>query len=196
MLSIKRKSKWRFKTSSSGGIDIGFVGVSAGNVTLISPQGQETKFHYSGVGGGASVGITLAQGQFKLPVSANFAAEAFPSAGQLFILHTYPGQELRRSDITGGCVIGEISGNSIVGGSATAMLLGMQQKFIERDIESDLVQLGLVAGYGGPGGKVLVEALDKVGLLQNSATAVLIMAGYGISASVGAGITGRIGTLS
>jgi hypothetical protein len=188
MLSIKRKSKWRYKTAASAAINAGFVGVSMGVITLISDKGQETKFHYKAMGGGGGVG-------FKLPITGSFAAEAFPSVGQLYMLTSYHGQELRRNDITGGCAIAEISASSVFGASASVLLLGMEQINVERDIVNDLAQLALIAGYGVVG-QGMVEALDKAGWLANSATALLIMAGVGGSTNVSASGMASVGWLT
>src|ERR1051325_606572 len=119
MLRVKRKSDWSYKTSSSGGLGLGFVSVGIGSITLNSPAGYEVVFTYKSLGAGISEGLGLPKS-----INVGFSREEYPSIGQLFVLEQFEGWELEARDIEGLCVIVEVSAAAGDGASFTAMVLG------------------------------------------------------------------------
>jgi hypothetical protein len=99
---------------------------------------------------------------------------------------------LQRQDIAGWCLSVEVSGAYFIGGSATAMLLGIPQVDLEQDTWSTLIQFGTLIGAG----ESAVDALDQFDVIKNSAKAFLIMTGISAGIQVGGGVTGNIGYLS
>jgi len=187
MLTYKGPSKWSFNTSAGTGIGAGFVAVGSGYVDLNDPEGHPNRFFYTVVGGGLSLGASVLQGG---SVSGSLAA--FPSYGTLGILGSFGGSELQRQDIAGACLSVEISGAYFIGGSATAMLLGIPQVDLEQDTWSTLIQFGTLIGLG----ESAVDALDQFDVIKNTAKAFLIMTGINAGIQVGGGVTGNIGYLS
>jgi hypothetical protein len=187
MLTIKGPSKWSYDTSAGVGVGAGFVAVGSGYVDLKDPQGQGNRFFYSVFGGGLSLGVTQMQGG---SVAGSLAD--FPSYGAIGILGSFGGTELQRQDIAGLCLSIEVSGAYFIGGTATAMLLGIPQVDVEQDTWSTLIQFGTLIGAG----ESAVEALDYFDVIRNSAKAFLIMTGINAGIQMGGGVTGNIGYLS
>ncbi len=183
MLAIKKESAWKFVTSSSGGLGIEFFAAEGGVIYLQNPAGDTIPFKYGAAGAGLSFGFKLPKiGKLRIPIKGKSAAGViapadFPNAGKIFILDTFAGDELTRSDITGVCEFLEIGGGLIAGGSGTAMLLGMNPVW-------------LAAFLGGPLGMVAAN----IGL-QHSATAILVMAGVTAGIQAGAGGAAFLGGL-
>ncbi len=58
------------------------------------------------------------------------AAEAFPSFGKVFVSDALVSRDLTEDDITGPCMYTEVGGGLVVGGSATALLFGLDPKLL------------------------------------------------------------------
>jgi hypothetical protein len=179
MLVIKKESAWRFLTSSSGGIGVEFVAAEGGSIYFQDPNGVTVTYRYGAAGAGVSAGLKLpkiGKLQFKgKSVGAAVAPAAFPNVGKLYILDSFPGDELSRSDITGVCMFAEVGGGVVVGGAGYAMLLGMSPLWLAAQASSAIMPpVMLYADYQ---------------MLQ-SATAVLFMAGLnaGLIAGIGAAV--------
>ena len=180
MIPIKKESAWQFVTSSSGGIGVEFVLAEGGAIYLRDPSGGLVTFRYGAAGAGVAAGFKLpkiGKLQFRLRgknVGAAVAPAAFPNVGKLYILDWFPGNELTRSDLTGVCMFAEAGGGLFVGGSGTAMLLGMSPAWWAGTLAS------------APLPPLMVYTNYK---MFQSATAVLLMAGInaGLMAGVGAG---------
>lgn len=181
---VRMKSKWEFDTSSSAGIGVEFVVAEGGSIYLKDPSGQRVTFRYGAAGAGWSTGLKLPKiGKLQLKgrgVGAAVAPAAFPNIGCVYILDSFPGSELTRSDITGVCVFAEIGGGVVVGGSGTAMLMGMDPALLAAMMASALVPPA--------------AAYFDYELFQ-SATSVLIMAGINAGIQAGYGIAGYVGGL-
>lgn len=175
---IKKESEWKFVTSSTGGLGVEFIAAEGGIIYMTDPSGSPVSFKY----GAAGVGITYG---FKLPkigkvdvkvlgktVGAAAAPSFFPNTGVMYVLDSFDGDELERSDITGVCQFVEVGAAMFVGGSATAMLVGM----------SPIWLAGIAMGPASP------FYYPSVYKLVSSATGVLLMAG--INASIMAGVGG------
>lgn len=127
-------SKWEFITSSTGGVGVAFVAVEGGKIFMKSPQKAAVSFYYGAAGVGLSAGLKLPKiGKVQVRgkgVTAAIAPASFPNMGQLYVLDSFKGDDLTISDIQGACVFVEIAGGIIAGVSATAMLVGMDVRWL------------------------------------------------------------------
>jgi hypothetical protein len=182
LLTIKKESAWQFVTSSSGGVGVEFVAAEGGSLTFDDPNGATVSFPYGAAGLGLSAGFKLPKiGKLQVDgksVGAAISPAAFPNAGKLYILDTFDGQELGRSDITGVCMFVEVAGGLVAGGYATAMLLGMDPGY-----------LAAVAITPALINQIFLEKL------LNSATALLLMGGASVGVQAGGGIAAFVGGL-
>ena len=181
MVNILRNSKWKYNTSGSGGVGVEFVLAEAGKIILTDPSGTDVTFKYGAAGGGIAFGYKLPK-IGKLSVGAGIAPTALPSTGKVCILDTFKGRELTRDDITGVCMFVQVGGGLAVGGSAYAMLLGMDPMHLAAVVAST------GAGVMVPGAGTLLMGYAETKLLE-TATSMLFMAGMNVSyqAGVGAG---------
>ncbi len=185
MLKIRKKSGWSWVTSSSIGVSveiIAAVGAGKGSITLKSPTGIPTKFHYSYAGAGFGVGAKFSLGG---------STEEFVSAGVLYMTESFRGSELEAKNIAGGCLIAELSAGVIHGGSGSGMLLGMDLKDMQNEFRSDIGQLLIAAGTGNLG----LDIVEHMGWFRSSAKAVLFMGGTTQGANIGAAAMGNVGYL-
>jgi len=175
MLTVVKPSAWTFKTSSSGGIGVEFVSAEGGVLYFKDPQGTTVSFGYGAAGAGLAAGFKLPKiGKLAVNVSGKsvvgaVAPAAFPNAGKLYVLDTCPDSDLTVSDIRGVCLFGEIGGGLVVGGSATAMVLGMNPGWL----------------YALALDPMLAPVLEFQ-MLQ-SATAILLMSGMNAGVQAGGG---------
>jgi hypothetical protein len=179
MPSIKRKSDWKFNTSSTGEVSAGIVGAGGGSIDFIGPGGDAVKLHYVSVGAGLALGL-------KTPGNVNwtYAPGFYPNAGEIYILDSFNSYELTRSDLTGACDLAEVGAGVFWGVSGSVMLLGMS-------ILTTALEIQYGTGFPNPmspfgvWGWVLDKVLDKV--YPVSANAMLIVAGA--TTYTGAGIS-------
>ncbi len=184
MLFVKRESQWKFNTSSTGGLGVAFVAVAGGVIYCTAPGGAIVSFRYGAAGVGYSAGFKLPRiGKIQVQVwgksvgvGAAAAPAAFPNRGRIYISESFGRDELTRSDITGACMFVEVGGGLIVGGSGTAMLLGMNPLLLPTLMIHPPVAIGQ-------------------SLFVQSATAVLLMAGVNAGLVAGGGIAGFVGGL-
>jgi len=178
-------SQWKYVTASSGGLNILFAAGSGGSITLQDPQGKSESFRYGGLGAGIGFGARLPRlGKVNIAIRGKSvggagALEAFPSTGQVFVSDAIANRDLTRDDITGVCVFMEVSAGLIAGGSASAMLFGLDPKLLAISM----------AVSATPAGAVLGPLVMQRQLLQ-SAKGALVMAG--VNAGVQAGGSGAI----
>ena len=176
-LFVKKPSEWQFVTSSTGGVGVEFVAVEGGRIWLQDPGGKTETFRYGAAGVGLAAGLKLPKiGKLELKVrgksvGAALAPASFPNTGKVYVLESFTGNELTKDDITGVCMFAEVYGGLVVGGSATAMIFGMNPIWLAATLI--------------PGPSALASAK-----LLSTATGVLLMAGVnvGIQGGVGAGI--------
>jgi hypothetical protein len=182
MFGIKKESAWTFETSATGGVGVEFVAVEGGAIYLRDPKNKPVTLHFGAAGAGISWGIKLPKiGKVNLPkvrgktVGGVVAPAAFPNVGKLYILDTFRGAELTRRDITGACAFVEVYAGGVAGGSASAILFGMNPLWL--------------AGIAlGP----LAVTVTETKLLA-SATGLLLTAGLNVGVVAGAGIGGFLG---
>ena len=125
-------------------------------------------------------------------LSINLSTNDNFSAGQVYMLDSFTGDELAAKDFVGFCVFVEVSGTLVIkGGSAVAMLLGMEQQYMARDIEA----LAVYAGALQTGSQLAAEAAVRVLGLKFSGKAVLKMAGLNSSVGLGMSIIGGMGVI-
>jgi hypothetical protein len=193
MVLIKKTSAWTFNTSSSGGVGIEFFLAEGGSIYLKDPSGADVTFRYGAAGAGIAFGFKLPKvGKLDLKikgvsVGAGVAPSFLPSTGKVCILDSFKGDELTRDDITGVCMFVQVGGGLIVGGSAYAMLLGMDPVYLA----------GVAAAAGtmimpGMGTMLLPYAEQK---LLETATSILFMAGMNVSTQAGGGAGAFVGGL-
>ena len=184
-LFIKGESDWQFVTSSSGGIGVEFIAVEGGKIWLQDPDGNVITYYYAGAGAGLTAGFKLPKiGKIQVKVRGKsvggiVAPSSFPNGGKLYVLESFDGDELSSSDLTGVCMFAEVGGGLFAGGSATAMLLGM-----------DPVWLGAILATPWVSSPFFMTKLAR------SATALLVMAGINVGIQAGAGGAGFIGGLT
>jgi hypothetical protein len=184
MFGIKKESAWQFITSATGGAGVEFVAAEGGRIYLQSPAGGQVVFTYGGAGLGLSAGLKLPKiGRIQFrgrSFNVAGAPAAFPNTGAIYILDNFLGDELTQDDITGVCIFAEISGGLVGGGSATAMLLGMDPLWLA----------GVMVAAAAP----VLEPAAVTGLLA-SATGVLLMAGLNLGIQAGGGAAVYVGGL-
>lgn len=169
---IKKASAWSFDTFGSSGANVGVFAGSLGTVVLKNPQGKSVNFWYGGFGAGLGFGLKLGKLKIKLRASANVGPTAFRSTGKLYILDNLDHDELSKSDIQGPCAFFEVGGGLIGGGSGTAMLVGLDPKFLPMLTNPLLTQV-----------------------LVNSGKGLLLMAGFNVGMQAGGGGSALLGFL-
>jgi hypothetical protein len=183
MLTVTKRSSWKFVTSSSGGLGVDFVMGEGGILYLTDPHGVPVAFRYGALGAGVAAGFKLPKiGKAQINIKGRsvvgtVAPAAFPNGGVLFVLDTCKGGDLTQSDIRGGCLFVEVGGGLIAGASATAMLLGLSPAW-------------LLALAAAPEFAVVIDQ----NLLQ-SASGVLVMGGVNLGLQAGAGAGAFVGGL-
>lgn len=180
---IKRKSAWAFQTSSSGGLGVEFVAVEGGSIYFKDPSGMTIVFRYGAAGAGIAAGLKLPKvGKLQIQIKGKtvggaIAPAAFPNTGTLYVLDSFAGNELRRSDITGVCMFLEVGAGLIAGGAAYAMVLGMNPLYL-----AEMMAM--------PATMPIAEAM-----LLRSATSLLLMAGINVGVQAGGAAGGFVGGL-
>jgi len=180
---VKAESKWTFRTSSTGGLGVEFVAVEGGAIYLKDPAGAPQTFYYGSAGAGVAWGVKLPKlGKLELRVRGKsvggvIAPSAFPNHGALYIMDSFKGSELSRSDITGACIFVEFYGGLILGYSGTAMLLGVNPVW--------LAALAAMPLLSGP---------ELIGLVH-SARGLLLMRGFNAGVIGGGGAGAFVGGL-
>jgi hypothetical protein len=116
-----RKSKWKFKTSTSSSVSIEFIGGQNSSFVLTSPEGSNVTFRYLAGGAGVSAGANI---------GATGSTEDNWSVGDIFMTDGFSGRDLEVSDIEGACQIFDAGAGVIHGISGTVMALGIPTKSI------------------------------------------------------------------
>lgn len=112
------------------------------------------------------------------------AAEAFPSFGKVFVSDALVSRDLTEDDITGPCIYTEVGGGLVVGGSATALLFGLDPKLLALS----------VALNASPAASIIAAGTVNRQLLQ-SAKGAVVMAGMNADAQAGGGAAIYMGYL-
>lgn len=185
------ESRWRYVTASGGGVTVAFLAGSGGSITLLSPEGENVSFRYGGVGGGIGLGMRLPRfGKVNLNVKGKSksvggagALEALPSTGTVLVADGLVGRDLSRGDFTGPCMYVELGAGVIAGGSATAILFGLDPKLLA----------AVALASASPLTAALGASMSRQ-LLQSSRGA-LLMAGVNVGAQFGGGAAAYLGAL-
>jgi hypothetical protein len=150
---------------------LGAIAVEGGSLYFIDPNNNPQRFSYGAVGAGFSEKLKFGKvgRQLVIPVrgssvSGAVAPTSFRNAGVLLMTERVSSDELSRNDIQGLCGFIELSAGAGLGGSAYAMLLGMNPCY-------------------------LPLATTVPNLLMGSAAAILFMGGMSIDIQAGGGIT-------
>ncbi|MGY2286590.1 hypothetical protein [Pseudomonas gingeri] len=174
------ESHWQYQTASGGGLSVALLAGSGGSIILRSPQGENVSYRYGGVGVGVGFGARLPRfGKINIQVKGKSvggvgAAEAFPSTGKVYVSDALVSRDLTSDDITGPCLYTEVGLGLVVGGSATALLFGLDPKL-----------LALAAAVSSnPATSVIASATVNRQLLQ-SARGAVVMAGMNAGVQAG-----------
>lgn len=183
-------SHWQYVTASSGGVTVAFVAGSGGSITLQTPEGKNEEFRYGGVGAGVGFGARLPRfGKVNLNIKGKSvggagALESFPSDGKVFVADSIRDRDLTRDDITGACIFTEVGVGLAVGGSATAMLFGLDAKLLAL----------MIALNSNPLTQIYSSTVVQRQLMQ-SAKGALVMAGMNLGLQAGGGAAIYLGAL-
>jgi hypothetical protein len=202
MPGIRGESKWRFKTSGTGGVGWWLIAAEGGLLRLKDPHNNFVDFYFGGLGAGWSsakippflakflpkIVTTIVNGyisKIKLPPirdkspSGTIAPTLFFSEGWVYIMDTFKGDELSPSDIAGACMFVDVGAGLVAGHSGCVFLLGMNPLLLA----AALAAPNAIQSY------LIVKALE-------TATCIIPMHGnslgiIGISAAVYAGYFGQ-----
>jgi hypothetical protein len=180
------ESRWQYQTASGGGLTVVMVAGSGGSIILRSPQGEDVSYRYGGVGFGARLprfGKINIQIKGK-GVSGAGAAEAFPSTGKVFVSDALVNRDLTSDDITGPCMYTEVGVGLVVGGSATALLFGLDPKL-----------LALSVALSSNPATSLIASTTVNRQLARSAKGAVVMAGVNAGLQAGGGAAIYMGYL-
>jgi hypothetical protein len=214
MLRIKKRSAWEYLNSSGQSVTL-VISAGTGNIILGNPNGGKVSFRYASAGMG--LGAVL---QLPKSFSVSQSTSEMPSAGQVYLLDTFSGGELRTKDIAGCCLIGELSFGMVKGGYFTGMLLGIPPQDLGKELALDSVAFGMAQGAGGTLTDIAInEGLGEMGgiagaltggvagqmisankeaiaqRLHGNAKALLIMGGYNRGSQFGIGVSASVGYL-
>ncbi|AAY94238.1 hypothetical protein D3X12_30710 [Pseudomonas protegens] len=184
------ESKWLYQTASGGGLTVALVAGSGGSIILRSPQGKDVSYRYGGLGVGAGFGARLPRfGKVNIQVKGKSvggagAAEAFPSTGKVFVSDALRSSDLTEDDITGPCMYTEVGAGLVVGGSATALLFGLDPKLLAM----------AVALNSSPVTSIIASSRVNEQLMR-SAKGALVMAGMNAGVQAGGGAAIYMGYL-
>lgn len=183
------ESRWQYQTASGGGLTVVMVAGSGGSIILRSPQGEDVSYRYGGVGVGAGFGARLPRfGKVNIQIKGKSvggaaAAEAFPSTGKVFVSDALVERDLTSDDITGPCMYTEVGAGLVVGGSATALLFGLDPKLLALS----------VALSASPATMMAASIVNRQ--LVQSAKGALVMAGMNAGVQAGGGAAVYMGYL-
>ena len=184
------ESKWLYQTASGGGLTVALVAGSGGSIILRSPQGKDVSYRYGGLGVGAGFGARLPRfGKVNIQVKGKSvggagAAEAFPSTGKVFVSDALRSSDLTEDDITGPCMYTEVGAGLVVGGSATALLFGLDPKLLAM----------AVALNSSPVTSIIASSRVNEQLMRSTKGA-LVMAGMNAGVQAGGGAAIYMGYL-
>jgi hypothetical protein len=184
MIGIRKESAWKFVTSATGGAGVELFAAEGGCIYLQDPSGQNITFKFGGAGVGLSGRLEGAEDRKDHPSESAWeerrgrrGSRRLSERRHRYILESFSGQELSRSDLTGVCVFAEVGGGLVAGASATGMLLGVNPAW-------------LVATAAMPMAAVYTE----IELLK-SAKAMLLMAGLNVGYQAGGGAAAFVGAV-
>ncbi|MGX1176901.1 hypothetical protein [Pseudomonas sp. R151218B TE3479] len=184
------ESRWQYQTASGGGLTVVMVAGSGGSIILRSPQGEDVSYRYGGVGVGAGFGARLPRfGKINIQIKGKSvggagAAEAFPSTGKVFVSDALVSRDLTSDDITGPCMYTEVGVGLGIGGSATALLFGLDPKLLALSM----------ALSSNPATSLIASTLVNQRLAK-SAKGAVVMAGMNAGLQAGGGVAVYIGYL-
>ncbi|MDR6962025.1 hypothetical protein J2W43_006045 [Pseudomonas brassicacearum] len=184
------ESRWQYQTASGGGLTVVMVAGSGGSIILRSPEGEDISYRYGGVGVGVGFGARLPRfGKINIQIKGKSvggagAAEAFPSTGKVFVSDALVSRDLTSDDITGPCMYTEVGVGLGIGGSATALLFGLDPKLLA-------LSMALSAN---PATSLIASTLVNQRLAK-SAKGAVVMAGMNAGLQAGGGAAIYIGYL-
>lgn len=183
----RKESTWKFETAGSGGLGWGPASAEGGLIRLKDSRKNLVDFYFGALGVGWSHKLGIPKKLIKLPkfrnkeVTGTIAPTFFKTAGVVYILNTFKGDELSPSDIAGACMYVEGAGGLYVGYSGAAMLLGMNPLLLAAALAVPPTMLDLKY-------RILIKA-------YKTATCVLLMHGLTSGLIAGAGANVYVGYL-
>jgi outer membrane protein OmpA-like peptidoglycan-associated protein len=199
MFKIRKRSAWTWNSSAGTSVGVEFINVGKGTFSLTAPDGGVAEFSY------ATMGFGLGKGR---PLNQSSSTDTV-DVGRLYVLEKFAGAELTTSDIQGLCLVQEASIGAGVGASATAMLLGIPESSLPKEILKNTGAAGAGAQFALDHPEILLGPLgiiaqDKIGVLdkvlailneqlRSDAKALLVMAGSNKGQQLQAGISGSVG---
>jgi hypothetical protein len=178
------ESKWTFDTFETIDGSKGASAATGGKLFLKNPDGEGRQYQYIAVGRGAGFDLTDGYLKFMKDKNLGVAPDFFPSAGTVYKLPQFSGEELTEDDFAGVCLIYEAAAGvvGVVGG--TVMLLGGSTPKLAL-----LTASAPAAAAGGPTGLAL--AMGAFALFIGSFKAGIAITSW--SAGLQAGVSGCIG---
>ena len=125
MFKIRKKSRWIYDGSEGGSASYGFATAGSGTFKLNDPAGGTTEFNYASAGAGVGAGLKF---------SAESSTYRSYDTGEVFLLSALSKDELARTDIEGFCLIAQLGAGAGLGGSATAMFLGIPAAMVPVEV--------------------------------------------------------------
>lgn len=193
MYKLKEKSKWTVDGSVSTALSFLFATGGSGTINLKDPQGRRVDFPYRYIGAGKSAGLDKIPGgkgdkMLKNTGKASFTMPVnMPNGGEIWILESFNGSELKDEDISGACVIVDISFGAVVAsGSLSGILLGIPYS----KIPQELTLWGLTPTLQPHLIDILAKKYD---FLKGAAKAVLWMGGINLGFNMTVGASASVG---
>lgn len=192
------KSSWKYETSAGSSVSVGPASAATGTIWLTNPTGGKYSFNFVSAEGGVSVGS---------PVNLAYTTPESYSAGDIWILDKFRGNELTAHDFEGFCLITDATIGVGLGASGTVMLLGIPWTSMPFEllklfmpgagnqtvIELMLAQVGWIVA-GPLGAYLYYKASPKlIDLLKVDAKALLLMRGFNAGPQLTLGISSGLG---
>jgi hypothetical protein len=130
---VLERSLWTYETSAAGGLNIGALSMSGGQVILKNPRGELHRFRYHGFGPGLGMGARAAKSirlpDLKFPKgqsgSASGSTTDFPGRG--WIYRAKP-SELTPHDFEGITLYADASAGFLIAEGLTGLIVGLSEK--------------------------------------------------------------------
>ena len=177
---FRRKSDWKFDTSTSKGGTVGPVTGGAGDLIFKGDPYGRWWYHYAWGGAGL-----VSKGA---PIALTQSTEKTYSGGDIFLSDRFPGEDLTVTDFEGWCIIADASVAGGLGAAMTAILVGIPWKALST--EGSILAAGPLP--------VVIDQLfgtHTVKALQSRAKALVLVRSLNSGVQLGAGISASLGRI-